>query len=151
MKEEGGRPILEVTYQGKKKRFKPEEISAMVRRDAGAGLVWERRIELSCFTRQPVPDPCPSLCFLLDFCFLIVFSGSEQDARDRGVFPRSAREGRRGDRAGLLQRRAATGNQGCRQHQRHERAAHHQQADRGGHRLRTRQQGQGRKRRDEKR
>ena len=64
---------------------------------------------------------------------------AEAEAGRRGL---SRRKGhRRGDhRAGLLQRRAAAGDEGRRQDRRPERPAHHQRADRGGAGLRPRQE-----------
>ena len=63
----------------------------------------------------------------------------EAQGRGRGL-PR--REGHRGGdhRAGVLQRRAAPGHQGRRRDRRPRRQAHHQRADRGGARLRARQE-----------
>ena len=57
----------------------------------------------------------------------------------RGL-PRPAGDRRRHHRAGLLQRRAAAGDQGRRHDRRPERPAHRQRADRGGARLRPRQE-----------
>ena len=50
-------------------------------------------------------------------------------------------DGRRHHGARVLQRRAASGDQGCRQDRRTQRPAHRQRADRGGARLRSRQEG----------
>ena len=62
-----------------------------------------------------------------------------QDEEDRRGLPR--RDGHRGrdHGAGVLQRRAAPGDQGRRPHRRPRRQAHHQRADRGGARVRPRQ------------
>ena len=62
----------------------------------------------------------------------------EAEGRRRGV-PRRAGHRRGRHRSGLLQQRAARGDQGRRQDRRPQRPAHHQRADRGRARLRPRQ------------
>ena len=62
-----------------------------------------------------------------------------QDEEDRRGLPRRDGHRRRHHRAGVLQRRPAPGHQGRRPHRRPRRQAHHQRADRGGARLRPRQ------------
>ena len=63
---------------------------------------------------------------------------AEAEGRRRGV-PRRAGHRRGHDRAGLLQRRPAPGDQGRRQHRRPRGQAHHQRAHRGRAGLRARQ------------